>query len=64
MTPENENCKTCKFWDKITDRPYENFGYCHIYPPFKFEQSIRPINERAIYPAVQEDGWCGEYIKV
>lgn len=64
MPPINENCKNCKFWEQITNRPYENFGYCHVYPPFMFDSGVRTPTEKALYPTVQEDGWCGEYVKV
>jgi len=64
MPPTLSTCSTCKYWEKILDRPGECCGYCHRLPPPRPELPQKPPYEHCPYPTTHEHEWCGEYVKV
>lgn len=46
-------CETCRFYQLSADK---SAGLCHRFPP------VRTVGvQLAMFPAVDEADWCGEY---
>ena len=51
-----ETCKSCKFFLSTQ----ETQGLCRRYPPIPLLHIQGSIT--SVFPALLNDGWCGEYI--
>ena len=49
------SCQDCRFWER--DQEYKPYGCCKRFPPQGVDLG------RSFFPAIQEDGWCGEFKK-
>jgi hypothetical protein len=57
-------CVNCKFYEPGADRKSSDpkGGYCHRYAPKPNEESEN--DKVALWKIVDEDSWCGDFMKV
>ena len=52
--PLNESCNNCEYW--------EDDLCCHRYPPLVVLRSPTMQTHITLWPSVEADDWCGEWL--